>query len=354
MSVSVFLPLAVTSCYLAAAAPEISVDIYTDERLPATTAQEWARRLGELNLDNVRIRGRSSGEAVEVSDVGTAQRPRYKVVGKIAADGTLQLPRAKFSARDAGSLKRYLTDLARTGIEGVTEERGTFGLLPSQVGKVKADLAQPVAESTAGRPATDVVQQITRQMQGPIASDRADERALAGLTVDEELRGVACGTALALVLRPAGLAFAPALGDGGSVRYRLAQGRTLDEIWPIGWEPDKPPRETLPAIVESINVEIEAAPLDETLATIAARLKVPLWYDHNALVRHGIDVHQDASLPGAKLMYAQIVRKLVAKAKLKYELRIDDAGKPFLWITTVKPIERAGVDAKREAGRSPN
>ena len=57
-----------------------------------------------------------------------------------------------------------------------------------------------------------------------------------------------------------------------AVRYRVAQGRTLGEIWPIGWETDGPPRETLPAVVERINVEIDAAPLDETLAQVTVDL----------------------------------------------------------------------------------
>lgn len=322
-----------------AATPDVSVDVYTDERLPAAAAQEWAGRLGELHLDNVRIRGRSSGERVEVSNVGTDRQPRYRVVGRIAADGTLQLPGGKFTARQAAGIGRYLTELSRTGPEGVTAERGAFGLLPSQVQRVKADLSPPVAESTAGRPANEVVRAIAAQLEADLSLDRASEQALAGLTVDEELRGIARGTALALALRPAGLAFAPAAGEGTAVRYRVAQGRKLGEIWPIGWEPDGPPRETLPAIVERINVEIDAAPLDETLATIARRLKAPLWYDHNALARHGVDVHREVSLPAGKLMYAQILRKLVAQAKLKYELRIDDAGQPFLWVTTQKPIE---------------
>ena len=32
------------------------------------------------------------------------------------------------------------------------------------------------------------------------------------------------------------------------------------------------------------------------------------------------------------------LRKLLFKAGLKYEIRVDEAGKPFLWVRTVKPV----------------
>jgi hypothetical protein len=32
------------------------------------------------------------------------------------------------------------------------------------------------------------------------------------------------------------------------------------------------------------------------------------------------------------------LRKLLFQAGLKFEVRLDEAGKPFLWITTVKPV----------------
>jgi hypothetical protein len=36
-------------------------------------------------------------------------------------------------------------------------------------------------------------------------------------------------------------------------------------------------------------------------------------------------------------MYAIVLRKSLFSAGLKYELRVDDGKRPFLWITTLKP-----------------
>jgi len=61
--------------------------------------------------------------------------------------------------------------------------------------------------------------------------------------------------------------------------------------------------------------------------------------DHNALARQGIDPAKAAvTLPRSKTTYSLALRKLLFQAKLKYEVRCDEADKPFLWISTVKPV----------------
>ena len=68
-----------------------------------------------------------------------------------------------------------------------------------------------------------------------------------------------------------------------------------------------------------------------------SRLKVPLVYDLNAMAMHGIDPAEvEAKVPAKKMTYSQILAKVLLQAKLQYELRVDEADKPFLWITTVK------------------
>ena len=42
------------------------------------------------------------------------------------------------------------------------------------------------------------------------------------------------------------------------------------------------------------------------------------------------------SLPEAKTFYKKILDRVLGQAKLTMELRIDEAGKPFLWISTLK------------------
>ena len=61
--------------------------------------------------------------------------------------------------------------------------------------------------------------------------------------------------------------------------------------------------------------------------------------DTNALAHHEIDLDKVLlTHPRSRTVYGIALRKLLFQAKLKYEVRLDDAGKPFLWITTIRPM----------------
>ena len=87
------------------------------------------------------------------------------------------------------------------------------------------------------------------------------------------------------------------------------------------------------------NVNVQNVTATKALEAIAARLKVPVLMDYNAMARHGVDpAKTPVSLPSARTTYSLAMRKLLFQARLKFEVRVDEAGKPFLWITTVKPV----------------
>ena len=44
------------------------------------------------------------------------------------------------------------------------------------------------------------------------------------------------------------------------------------------------------------------------------------------------------AMPKAKTTYSLALKKLLFQAGLKFEVRVDEAGTPFLWISTVKPL----------------
>ena len=43
------------------------------------------------------------------------------------------------------------------------------------------------------------------------------------------------------------------------------------------------------------------------------------------------------SLPHGRTTYSLALRKLLAKAGMKFEVRYDEAGTPLLWVTSLKP-----------------
>ncbi|MGH7192365.1 MAG: hypothetical protein ACREJM_02390, partial [Candidatus Saccharimonadales bacterium] len=67
-------------------------------------------------------------------------------------------------------------------------------------------------------------------------------------------------------------------------------------------------------------------------------LKVIVLYDHYAMARQGIELTKlNAKFPAKKTWYGKILDKLLHQSGLTGEWRLDDAGKPLLWVTTLKP-----------------
>ena len=44
------------------------------------------------------------------------------------------------------------------------------------------------------------------------------------------------------------------------------------------------------------------------------------------------------TLPRSRTTYSLALKKLLFQAGLKFEVRVDEAGTPFLWISTIKPL----------------
>ena len=78
----------------------------------------------------------------------------------------------------------------------------------------------------------------------------------------------------------------------------------------------------------------------ECLEAIGKRVKTPVLLDRKALSKHNIDPKKaSVSLPNKRTTYSLALRKLLFQAKQKFEVRYDDAGTPFLWVTTNKPAD---------------
>jgi hypothetical protein len=262
------------------------------------------------------------------------------VIGVLTEDNVLHLPGAKFSVRDTARLRKWIDELGDQGIESATEPKSAFGLSARQLEQVMSDLRRVVTIKTRGVPTAKALRQIAEPLAISVASLPTNERALAATTCTDELQGVSSGTALAALLRPAGLAFAPRRGSGGKLEYQMARAQAGRESWPVGWKPKDMPNKVLPVLFEFLNVEIADIPVSEALTAIEGRLKVPFLFDHNSLAARGVDPAKvQAEVPSKRMTYSQILHKLLTGAKLKYELRVDEADQPFVWITTIKPLD---------------
>jgi hypothetical protein len=321
-----------------AAPPRVTLEIVARPGLAPTAPQEWHRALSSVGVSSVRIRSGTGGEEMGIEKEGRAAAPVYKVVGILSADNVLYLPGGKFGLRESGKLKAWLANLHDAGSEGVMAPRSKSGLLPSELERVSDDLKRPVVISTKGQSAANAVRQIAAALKVPLVFDGGASAALSEVAIEDELQGLSSGTALAALARPAGLVLEPRHARGGQLEYRLGKPRAGGEAWPVGWKPKKRPADVLPLLFEMLNVEIQEISVAEALAAIEGRLKVPFLFDRNALALYEVDpAAVQASVPEKRMSYSLVLRRVLSQAKLEYELRVDDAEKPFVWITTIKP-----------------
>ncbi len=329
------------SSRLSAAEAGVDLEVATEEGLSLEAPSQWLQALQNLPLDSLRLRAARGGDAPRVEPRGSQPVTHYRVLGVLRTDNQLYLPGGKFRLQDKAGLRRWLSDLQSGRSPGEERSANAFGLSEKALVQVFDALAKPVKQTTKGQPGSQVVRQIGEDLVLKLEIDAAASAALrTGEAVAEELSGLSSGTALAAVLRPHGLALLPS-DEGGELRLRVVAGRQADPAWPVGWPPEASARETLPKLFEFLQVEIARTPLDKALEALQGRLEVPFLVDHNALASRQIELTQiQVAFPAKRSFYQRILDRVLYQAGLEAQLRVDEAKRPFIWITTVRPTER--------------
>ena len=328
--------LTLTPC--ATAAPHVEFELLTEAGFPLAGHQPWLKLLQSVGVRNIRIDKAGRGDRPAIDNVGTAEAPSYRVTGLLRVGNKLQLEGGKFGVSDRAGLANWLEKLRDDGIQSLTEPTGPFGLSAKRLIAVSEALAKPLAFSTKDQPCYNTAVKIAQGLTLKFQVDPVAKRLLKSDEVfADELQGLSSGTALAAVIRPLGLVLVPHREQGQEMHLRIVRSRDAKESWPVGWPPQHAPGKTLPDLFRSLNVEIDDTPLPDALAAIKQRVNVPFLFDYNAMARYQIEpTKTHVTLPRKKSFYNSIVRDLLRQAKLKHELRVDDAGKPFLWISSLK------------------
>ncbi|MEQ8785594.1 MAG: hypothetical protein RIC55_04815 [Pirellulaceae bacterium] len=323
----------------ARAEPRVYLEIVTTPTFPIEGSQELARKLGEAGADNLRIRQAKEDVRPSIEKEGTDASPIYFVTGVVDSSMRLHLPGATLNARSPSSVRGWIEQIKAGGADGPSAGPGAFGLSGAELLAVHEKLATAVGFSTKDRDASDTAGAIVRSLPLKVLVDDSARAALAGdETVIEEMQLVSRGAALAAILRPLGLVFVPQKSRTGEVTLVIADSRKVEQSWPVGWPSEKAERDTLPALFEFQPVNVNNVPLSEAVTALEGLLKTPFFYDHNSLARHGIEPTEvKVSHPEGRTYFKKVIDRLLSQAKMKAELRVDEAGHPLFWLTTIRP-----------------
>lgn len=322
----------------ALAGDRVELDLAVEERVAITGRQEWLQRLSQAGIEKFRIRSARSGDVPNIDRRGTEESPHYVITGIITADNTLVVPGARFHASQMGQLEAWLRDLSELGPPDERPAKSAFGLAPKDFERLQADLSPQLGFNTTGVSRADVIRQAAKGMSTRLVADRRLAEPLSRDMVAEDLSTLSRGTALAYVLRSPGLCLVPS-NESGRVSLSIVEARPDMQIWPIGWEPKKPDRDVKPELYEMRPVNVSGVSVTTVLDAIAKLLEMPILLDHNAMARHGLEPDEViVQLPSSRSTYSIVLRKVLFQGRLKSELRLDDADRPFLWVTSVKPL----------------
>ena len=294
--------------------------------------------LDEVGFSSTRISSDVPENPLGIDKGGTEASPIYRVSGILTASGDVLLPPGrKFSQSDKRGMKEWVRALRSQGPEGTSGVKLPFGLTKAQFEEARKDFRTAVTAKTKGADPAAMLKEITRGLTNPVVVDVAAQQALAESgAVRDELQGLAIGTAVSVLVRPAGLVLRPR-ANNGRIEYLISDGRGADENWPIGWASKEGSGKLVPALLEKETTQEVEVPLADALGEIQARVGVPFVYDYNGMATIGVDLASaKTQLKAGQIYYGRLLTRMLTQAKLKYEVRQDDAGRPFLWIATIR------------------
>ena len=334
----IFVIIALISPF-AQAAGMVQLELVGDRSL-AAAFQQWAKALDKGGIPNVRIRSGGEDELKPgIETAGTPERPVYNVTGVVVSREEILLPGGRYKRSEIGRLKAWLDDLAQNGLPSQRPAKVAFGMTQPQYDELRKALAKPVKFTTQGVARSAAVDKIVRQLSIPLKFADGSLREVGDDKIEDELSDLTCGTALAALLRPAGYCLIPKNSNGTMELSAVKSRPELKEIWPVGMPPEKTVQEILPKMMEFLPVNVQNVSAATAAEAIGKRLAAPVLYDRVGLARHGIDPAKAmVALPRSQTTYSLALKKLLFQARLKFEVRVDEAGTPFLWIRTIKPL----------------
>ncbi len=314
----------------ACAAPSISIEVAIEPGVALTAPQQWAKTLGKIGLSRVQLR---SAHADDRPQVLATSGERIKVLAILSRRNELVLPKRRFKSHQLAALRKYFKELPLDLAEG-DDPRGRFDLTDKQFQTIYTDFESLVDFSTVGITRTELLSRLAKKFATPVEIDPVAKVMLTKLPLAKELRGMAAGTSLALVLRQQGLALQPEKLRGKPLRIRVIRYDHRIETWPVGWQSEASPRRLAPKMFESLTLEIAGYSLTQALNALKPRLGVPVVMDEWILRRKNIQPDEvQVKLKRGKTYLKKAVDRILSQARLAGELRVDELGQPFYWVT---------------------
>ena len=315
----------------------LELRVQIDAKSAIGTSHEWMQALSNVGADRV-VAETSKVREPSFNESGSGAIKTLSIVG-IVKRGTLYLPGGKFKISQTAAIRSHLKKLRDDGAEVTIAEKVAFGLTAKQLLSVHDSMGASIGSSTMGKNAATLTRQLLDLSGYEAVIDKSARRTLRNSTTEfnVELKGFSLGTSLALSLRKIGLVFEPIRPQGGEIQLRVRKSDDEAENWPVGWPVSESLSVAAPKLRVKVPIQAQDAEIVKLLSAIEGRVEIPFIFDDRRIAEKGIDLEATkvTYVRNAKSSYKMVIDKVLnqCKPKLKSELRIDEVGKRFLWIT---------------------
>jgi hypothetical protein len=140
-----------------------------------------------------------------------------------------------------------------------------------------------------------------------------------------------------MLLNEYGLGFKPVRTPSGAIEIAVEPLQKTTEVWPVGWQLKDTRQKTAPALFTLVPIDLENVALMDVMNAVSVKSKIPVRYDHYRIEAHNLDLSKMmVNYPPRQTSFSLVLRGITNPNLLEYDLKIDELGQPFIWITTLK------------------
>jgi hypothetical protein len=303
-------------------------------------AQRWRSALEPLEIP-FSIRRELDGDELETTEKVIGTLRKVTAVGRLERSGRLVFADRVFEPGDRQKIKEWVGNLQTYGAQGSPEGQPLWGLMEDQFTAVYDSLTEATTTDPRDLGLEKAVQGLPLPSQYPLRWTDAAKKRLARSSgkklVRQSTQGFATATALAVMLNDYGLGFRPIRTPEGDLELVIDVPETGGDVWPVGWPLKLPRQKAAPKLFTLQQVFFDDVPLAELLAKAAQGAEVPILFDYANLDLQGKDwTTIKVFYPPRQATWHTVVRDALNKGKLTFDLWQDEAGQPFLYVTTLK------------------
>jgi hypothetical protein len=308
-------------------------------------AQQWRSALEPLDI-SISIRRGLEGEKLETKEkiIGTLRK--VTATGTLGRSGKILFADRAFDPGDRQKIKEWINTLQTYGAQGSPEGQPLWGLTEEQFTAVYESLTEPTKSDLRDQELEKAVQALPLPSQYAVRWSEAAKKRLARSPekklARQSTQGFAVATALAVMLNDYGLGFRPNRTPTGDLELLIDVPETATDIWPVGWPLKLPRQKAAPKLFTLQQVFFDDVPLAELLGKAAQGAEIPILFDYAQLDLQGKDWTelQITYLP-RQATWHTVLRDALNKGKMSFDLWQDEAGQPFLLVTTLKSKRNA-------------